>query len=266
MFAEEIKLNFESGPWAAWAGKFNPGFGSAWDYGRGIWSEDFAEDYEITEKLGIGAAYTFETQHSGNHTLSATTFFADTTFLSDSVITKRPRVKLSDGGASNTEDFGSFTVALDGETLGGVENLSYHLGFRFLGEEDAAPGAGTDDETGVAANINYATPISDDVAVDILLEYAGIQNFGGAANTDHNYYTASIVTTIMEDWNVTAGYTLRDIDAPGSGSDFDDYLFQLSGGYDFGNGLTAEAGWRSSEEADADTDILGFLFRYTRAF
>lgn len=36
--------------------------------------------------------------------------------------------------------------------------------------------------------------------------------------------------------------------------------------YDFENGLTAEAGWRSSEEANVDTDILGFLMRYNREF
>ena len=87
IFIEEIKLNYERGAWGAFAGKFNPGFGIAWDYGRGIWGEDFAEDYEITERLGFGASYTFDTETYGSHTLTASTFFADTTFQSGSVIT-----------------------------------------------------------------------------------------------------------------------------------------------------------------------------------
>ena len=53
IFIEELKLNYENGAWGFMAGKFNPQFGRAWDFGRGIWSEDFAEDYEITERIGI---------------------------------------------------------------------------------------------------------------------------------------------------------------------------------------------------------------------
>lgn len=52
-FIEEVKLNFEIGNFAIWGGKFNPEFGTAWDFGRGIWGEDFAEDYEVTEKLAL---------------------------------------------------------------------------------------------------------------------------------------------------------------------------------------------------------------------
>lgn len=261
IFIEEIKLNYENGPWAAWAGKFNPGFGIAWDYGRGIWSEDFAEDYEITEKLGFGAAYTFETQDNGNHTLTASTFFADTTFLSESTMTRRGRTRLSTGGASNTEDFSSFVVSLDGDNAAGIENLSYHLGFRHLGEGDATPG---DDEQGIAANINYVLPVNDALVSDILLEFVGINHIDGGTD-DSRYYTASVVNTIYEDWNVTVGFTKRITQSPGV-ADVNDHLLQLTGGYDFGNGLTLEAGWRGSEESNIDNNILGGLARYTLEF
>lgn len=59
---------------------------------------------------------------------------------------------------------------------------------------------------------------------------------------------------------------VREIDATGSANDYDDTLLQLSGGYNFYNGLTAEAGWKSTDESDQETDILGFLFRYTKEF
>ncbi len=55
------------------------------------------------------------------------------------------------------------------------------------------------------------------------------------------------------------------MDMPGA-PDMNDHLFQLSGGYDFGNGLTLEGGWKSTEESSVDTDILGALARYTVEF
>ncbi|MGH1399410.1 MAG: hypothetical protein ACRBCT_09370 [Alphaproteobacteria bacterium] len=260
-FVEELKLNYENGNWAAWAGKFNPGFGIAWDFGRGIWSEDFAEDYEITEKIGVGAGYTFDTNGFGAHTLAAHTFFADTTFLSRSVVTSRGETDKSDGGVSNTEDFSSFVVSLEGEDLAGVENLYYKLAYRNQSEGDAD--VGTDNETGVAVTLGHVVPVSDRVSLDGLVEYVDINNFEGGS-ADNTYFTASLVTTIDDAWNVTAGYTARDIDD--AGADADDYLFQLSGGYDFGQGTTAELGWRSSEEAGSDTDIVGGLIRHVFEF
>lgn len=261
-FIEEIKLNYENGPWAAWAGKFNPGFGIAWDFGRGIWGEDFAEDYEITEKIGVGGAYTFDMADMGSHTLAASTFFADTTFLSGSAVTKRDKLDKSDGGVSNTENFSSFVLSLEGDNLAGVESLYYKLGYRHQDEGDVS--AGGDDETGYVATLGHVFTVTDRVAVDALIEFADIENFAAGTN-DNQYFTTSFVTTIDEQWNIAASYTSRDISVQG-GSDVDDHIFQLSGGYDFGQGTTAELGWRNSEEAGVDTDIVGALIRHTFAF
>lgn len=260
-FIEEIKLNYENGPWAAWAGKFNPGFGIAWDFGRGIWGEDFAEDYEITEKIGVGGRYTFETQNAGSHTVAANTFFADTTFLSGSVVTKRDQLNKSDGGVSNTEDFSSYVISLDGENLAGVENLYYKLGYRNQDEGDNTAGGGR--ETGYVATLGHVFPINNRVEIDGLLEFADINNFE-AGTADHQYTTASFVTTIDENWNVAASFTSRDID--NVGADADDHLLQISGGYDFGQGTTLELGWRNAEENGSDSDIVGGLVRHVFEF
>lgn len=262
VFVEEIKLNYESGPWAIFAGKFNPGFGIAWDFGRGIWSEDFAEDYEITEKIGGGASYTFETENSGDHTLTASTFFADTTFLSEATVHSRGNTTKSDGGASNTEDFSSFVISLEGENVAGVENLYYKTGFRHLAEADASTGG--DDEQGFVATLGHVFPVSDNIEADALVEFVDIANFDGG-NDDNQYITGSLITTINDAWNVTVGFTRRDIDVDG-GPDMDDHLLQVSGGYDFGQGTTAEIGWRSSEEGGSDTDIVGGLIRHSFEF
>lgn len=262
IFIEEIKLNFEHGPWSAFAGKFNPAFGIAWDFGRGIWSEDFAEDYEITERIGFGGSYTFDTQDAGSHTVTASTFFADTTFLSESTGTGRGNVTKSDGGASNTEDFSSFVISVDGEDLGGIDNLYYKIGYRHLSEGDADSGG--DDEQGIVGTLGYVFPVNDRVDMDVLTELVDISNFE-AGTDDNRYFTLSAITTIDEVWNVTFGYTSRDIDVDG-GSDIDDHLLQISGGYDFGQGTTAEIGWRNTEEDSTDTYIIGGLIRHSFEF
>jgi hypothetical protein len=261
VFIEEIKLNYEHGAWSAFAGKFNPAFGIAWDY-RGIWGEDFAEDYEITERIGFGGGYVFDTPQYGAHALTASTFFADTSFLSQSKITDRGDLSKSDGGASNTESFESFAVSLDGENLGGVDGLYYKIGYQNQAEGDADIEA--DRQTGVALTMGHAMPLTDRVALDGLVEYAIINNVD-SADVDSDYITASLITTMDDAWNVTASYTGRDIEAAGAADD-DDYLFQISGGYDFGQGTTAEIGYRTAEESGNDTNIIGGLVRHIVEF
>lgn len=262
VFIEEIKLNFEHGPWGLFAGKFNPGFGIAWDYGRGIWGEDFAEDYEITEKIGAGASYTLETPNFGAHTFTASSFFADTTFLSESIGTSRGTTTKSDGGVSNTEDFSSYVFSLEGENLAGVENLYYKLGYRHQAEGDADTGG--NDENGYVMTLGHVFDVTERVNADLLLEYADIHSFE-AGNDDNRYATASLITTFDEKWNVTIAYTDRDTNVNGGG-DIDDHLLQISGGYDFGQGTTFEVGWKNTQEDSTDTDIIGALVRHSFEF
>jgi len=262
VFIEDIKLNYQHGNIALLAGKFNPAYGIAWDFGRGIWTEDFAEDYEMTEKLGVGASYSFGNDKTGMHSLIASTFFADTTFLSGSTITKRDQLNKRDGGTANTEDLSSFAVALEGENLAGIENLYYKLGYRHQAEGDASTDG--DDETGYVATLGHIFPVTSRVSMDALVEYTDISNFD-TGTADNQYFTANVITTFDDVWIVTLGYTGRDITEAGV-ADINDHLIEVSGGYDFGQGTTAELGWRGSKEAGSDTDIVGGLIRHTIAF
>ena len=261
IFSEELKLNYQrslaGNALQIFIGKFNPAFGTAWD-ARGIWGEDFAEDYEITEKLGVGGAFTLQTESLGSHTIATSSFFSDTSALSQSVISSRGRTNKRDGGAANTEDFSSYAITLEGEQLGGIIGLNYHLAYRSLKHGDANIGA--DDESGYAASINYAHQINQQTEINLLLERVDIKNFDGSTQ-DRSYNTSSLITRIDDKWNITLSHTQRVIDSDGAAK-VHDHLFQLSGGYDFSNGLTLDIGWRQSDEESLGHNSLGILGRY----
>lgn len=126
LFVETLFLTYEAERFSVYAGKINPPFGLAWDLAPGIYGVDFAEDYELTERIGGGGLLVLEGY--GSHRLSANTFFLDTSILSDSVVNTRGRTERSDGGASNTGDLSSFSVTLDGGEMPALPHLFYHLG------------------------------------------------------------------------------------------------------------------------------------------
>ncbi len=258
VFVEELKLNYVNGSWSAFAGKFNPGFGSVWDFG-GIWSGDFAGDYQVTEKIGFGGAYVFEDVSAATHTLTASTFFSDTTFLAESIGTGRGTVTKSDGGVSNTEDFSSYVFSLDGDDIFGYENLYYKVGFKHLESGDADIGG--DDEQGFAVSLGHnALALTDRLTLAALVEYVDISNFEGG-NDDNRYMSADFTVLLDDVWNLTLGYTERDIDV-NAGDDFDDHLFQISGGYDFSNGFMFDVGWLNTDASGVDTDVIGAIATY----
>ncbi len=123
---------------------------------------------------------------------------------------------------------------------------------------------GTDRQTGYAVTLGHALPVTDRVVADALVEFVDINNVDGA-DADSQYLTTSLITTIDDAWNVTLSYTGRDMDVSGA-PDVEDYLLQVSAGYDFGQGTTAEVGYRQTEESNVDTDIIGGLVRHSFEF
>ena len=98
LYAETLFLELTGQGWSLVAGKFNPAFGVAWDAAPGIYGTDFAEDYELTEKIGFGGALDVFGEGDGAHRVDAAVFFADTSPLSRSAFTDRGRTRKSSGG------------------------------------------------------------------------------------------------------------------------------------------------------------------------
>ena len=241
------------------AGKFGPGFGTAWDVTPGIYGVDFAEDYELAEMLGFGVSHMLSANSLGTLSLGASVFFADTTFLSDSIITRRGRTNFTDGGAGNTEGLDNFAVSLDGEEHPDMPGFSWHLAYRHLsaGQGDVA------DEHGIAAGMIQELEFGDGQTAVFNLEYAIFDNFGGSAD-DVDYLTAGLTLTDGP-WHTDFSGTLRNRDVAG-GADVDDVLFQASVGYVDRNDIDWNVGYKFAEEGGVDSHTFGFFLTKATEF
>lgn len=252
LYVEELFGEYDGGMFAIRAGKFGQKFGIAWDAAPGIWGTDLAEDYEIAEQIGVAFDLRIAPDGAGKHVVTVGTFFADTTDLSDSIITSRGRLKESDGGAGNTEDFSSFSIALEGEEIPALPGVMYHLAY--VSRDSDAPGE--TDETGIAAGLSFSFKLGE-VEINPLVELASLHDFGGAPGVDAEYLTTS-VEFVHGPWSLAVSRTGRTIEESGM-PDIDDNLFQVSAGYEFENGIGVNLGWLHTEEEGIDSDTVGLL-------
>ena len=251
-----ITANYDAERYSIYAGKFTPNFGIAWEIAPGIYGTNLNEDYELAEMIGFGGSVNFEA--GGVHTLSASTFFRDTTFLSNSVGTKRGPLTLSDGGPANTEDFSSYAVALDGG-FNGLAGFRYHAGFSSL----AAGEGGDSRQLGYVIGAEYAFNIGEDVTISPMTEYAYFDNSGGISDDTAKYLTVGVALN-YENWVASTTYQRRDTDTAGVTTDDD--VIDLTVGYEFDMGLGIAAAWRVAEEDNVGSNGLGLLVSYAIGF
>lgn len=87
LWADELYLTWSQGIIDIFGGKIHPRFGSAWDRGPGLYGTDFGREYEVKEKIGVGARLWASdalglTRSIGAHNLQVEVFEADRSALS----------------------------------------------------------------------------------------------------------------------------------------------------------------------------------------
>jgi hypothetical protein len=234
-------------------GKFGPNFGTAWDAAPGLYGADFAEDYEFVERFGFGVAFIIDSAAVGTHTLTASTFVLDRSPLAGSVITKRTRPVLADGGPSNTKGLKSFHIALDGEKIPGLEGLTYHVSFIHQGVR------GGPDERGIAVALGYAGELSG-FTVKPLIEYAHIFDADGVSGQSRRYLTTGFAIE-KDSWEFALSHTFRHTHTPMGGT-VRDNLIATSLGYTFENGIGVAVGYSYRNEDSIATHTVGVLLTY----
>jgi len=260
LYVEELFAEYSGDRLGGKAGKLNPGFGVAWDMAPGLYGTDLAEDYETSERIGFVGSWVVGAGRFGTHTVSASTFFADTSILSESALRGRGDTRKRDGGVSNTESFESFLVALNGEDLPLPGKPGYHLSFM---KQEAGQGD-TADENSFAAGIFASFDLGNALSFDPLVEIVQQTNQGGVSGQDRFYLTAGGQLS-WSGWNVAASVTERYTDNVSATNNTDTH-FQVSAGYSFDFGLSIDIGWKVSEDAGTETRTLGALAAYTLEF
>lgn len=269
LYLEQLFGFYKTSDFSFFAGKFNAPFGQAWDTAPGIYGQEFAGDYELTERVGFGASMNFGNDRIGHHTVTGTLFTADTSFLSTSLITK-PRFgapgvdrvgrnRLAYGGQGNTGQLDNGTVTMKGFGIAGIEGLSYNIGYEHLSPGDAGAKA-TD---GVVAGLIYDHELSDRWAMKLGLEGVYQTHASGTAS-NATYITPSAEFTLDDKWLFSAAGTWRSFSkgADGTGSRQNDYLVDATVGYRFTDQLAGYAALARMREEGVSSDYVGLLLRY----
>lgn len=192
--------------------------------------------------------------------MSAHTFFLDTSVLSQSAGRGRGTTDKVDGGVSNTEDFSSYAITLDGENVAAIDGLGYRLAYI----RQAAGNGNQSDETGFAVGVMHKLDLGDGFSISPLIEYVHFDDAEGASSQDRDFLTLA-GRLDWNSWNLSVAYTKRETKASGS-EKIEDFQFQTSVGYQFAFGLEVNVGWYIANENDIETSRIGALLAYTVSF
>ncbi len=230
-------------------GKISPAFAIGWDEAPGLYGTTFAEDYELSEMIGVSAQVPLPIG-DGEHVLSGAAFFADTTALSDSIFKQRGPTKRSDSGLANTESLESVALSLDGEIM----ETGYSIGFRRLSKGVAE----TKDEYGYSLALTRSFALGEG-ELSLIGEAAKLQNADGAKG--ERLYGLIGAAYAVDDWAFSGAYSVRDSDTAVA-----DQLATVSIEYEIGHGFSVGAGYTYLETSGDSGHQIGAVAAYSIEF
>lgn len=266
LLVEQLMISFEENNYSIYAGKFNPVVGFDYHNFPGLFGYQVIESYVIRERIGLGAKLTQDIGDLGRHTFNVSSFFADTTALSKSVLFNRGSTSKSDGGLSNTEDFRSYSISLSGSDFYSlnnnfVEGLSYGLGYA----KQAASVGNERDEVRYSQSLGYKYRLSENLDTKFIAEQMTINYLGGEAAHDRNYTTVGLGFN-YKSWNLGTSYTNIKNNADEAAESHDGHIRQVSVGYAFSNGVDFKLGYKNSDEDNEKSTRIGALLSYSYDF
>ena len=140
-------------------------------------------------------------------------------------------------------------------------DLNYHLA---IAHQEAGRGD-PEDELGFAAALYGAFAITDELAIEPIVEYIYFEDAEGL-DQERDIITVGTAVTYGP-WNLALAYSGVYTDP--SGDDIEDTdvdQFSVSAGYSFDFGLDVDLGYKFVEEEDVDSHVLGVLLHYNFDF
>ena len=194
------------------------------------------------------------------HTLTAQTFFLDTSGLAESAFTRRKKTRESDGGPGNTGDFSSFAASLDGGEFPALPGFSYHASYVHHGNDTV----NAENESRFAVNAAHEFALPGDVTAQPFIEYVRFDNTDGTDDQDRTYLTAALGFA-YGDWNLAFSGTFKETEAA-DGTETEEEQLQVSAGYTFPIGIGLDIAYKRVRNVGVDTDVFGTLVTYTLEF
>lgn len=276
-YIRELNINTNTKDYSLLAGKFGLNFGRAWRWDRGLWSYDIANNYRQNEKLGVSGVYRLgNAQRTGQYNFSLSTFTNDRKNLDNSILVNRDSAHKSDGKPGDTRSMASYNLGLNiNFNFGDEEKLSYNFSHLNLATNKRNnPASKAADQKGFVLGMNYQYPVKENLALDLLLEYAEMKNLGGNSDISEQYLTANLITKLYQNWNILLGHATLAHNVIGQ-NNTDQSLSELSFGYDFDktklfDRLTLQTGYklmRTNNHVTPQTQhVLGAMLRYYKYF
>lgn len=216
LYQSELYAEYTFDPVTLTVGKIAPVFSLASDVGDGVNAADLAGNADMDESLGGAAAVDFDVGGT-SHSLTATAFSMDRSFLAKSWFKRRPIPKLSDGGAGNTKGISSLSLVLDG--CFGAEvgvchedgDFGYRLGGRY--QRHGVPTADQVDEDIIPRHelaLLGALQSNFDVGghkLRLMTEAAYIKNF--ESNPIDALILTGIAAYVVDTWTYSAAYSTQ---------------------------------------------------------
>ncbi|WP_288903558.1 hypothetical protein [uncultured Sneathiella sp.] len=267
LFVRALTVNYDDENFGAYAGKFDPVISFDQHVMPGIYGYQIVDEYTVRENIGVGGYGRINAGDFGTHRIDVSTFFADTTFLSNSILYERGVTHKSDGGVSNTDNFSSVAVSIGGSDFYSLnsdipEGLSYRIGY-------AHQAAGEEDETSedrYTFSGQYEHVFTADLKGRVLGEIVYINHLNGEVPHDRTYNTVGAELDYQQ-WSLGSTYTYVQNENPEDADEAQDgEVFQASLSYNFANGITLGAGYKYQEEEGEKNHRIGALIGYSLAF
>lgn len=255
IFAQELTLAWRRHQWSLYGGKFNANFGRAWNLIPGIYRKMLAGAYEFTENIGIGAGVTLDAGSHGAHHVELSTFFTDTTELSHSLITDRGRLSQRSGGPGNTGGLDSYALSMDGEQMEMLPGFNYHVAYSDLAAGNGSP----ERQRGFVASADYTHAFTSELDLLLALEAAYFSGWEGA-DVESTFITPAAELR-RGPWSAIAVWSMQHF-----GGDGTDRFLELTGSYQFGNGLRAYLGWAQRQIDGEEDHEIGVRIYYRHEF
>lgn len=262
LLIEELKLYYENEDLKFSAGKFDPSFGTAHRKSKriGVFASQFAEDYNLREKLGANVTALLEGSQ-----ISFSSFFSDSTDLSRSAIKDRGKEDKNNGLASNTGSFSSYSVLMEGENFLTIDNWFYNVGYRSLGVDKE----GRKRESGFVAGSEYLYKIGRETSLIPFVELVRIENLAGENGRVANFLTVAAIGKYAG-WTASSSLMIRNIKRRNYTENLPkrsiDRQLQFSIGYKFTDNLTLDVSRAVIKENGYDAGIFGATLNYLYKF